>query len=279
MNWVNLKVSTLRHPDYVGCEPVQRATWLNVLTFCTEQENGGRIEGARGWKDRQWQQTCGVMLSEVNTCAPLLTWDGEALVVWQYPLDKEQEVIERREVAKTNGKLGGRPKNQHQNPHGTNGKPTSVSGNNQRRGQRPKAEGERKENEKENPPNPHAEPPAPEKDVKPKTPEALAVAALFNRRPETDWDAKEIKAFKSLVKRGVMNLDAMDAMAEYYASERAKGGEGRHRRDLKTFLNNFDGELDRAESFAAGGNGHVERQPAAYGQPMNKPPEPPPGFR
>lgn len=256
MNWVNLKVSTLRHPDYVGCEPVQRATWLNVLTFCTEQENGGRIEGARAWKDRQWQQTCGVMLSEVNSAAPLLTWEGEALIVWQYPVEKQQEVIERREVAKENGKLGGRPKNQRENPHVTNGKPTSVSGNNRHCPPRPKAEreGKEKENRKENSPKPpDAEPPAPEKDAKPKTPEALAVAELFNRRPETEWDDKEIKAFKALVKRKVMTLAAMGAISDYYAAERPKAGEGRHRRDLKTFLNNFDGELDRAHAFAAGG--------------------------
>lgn len=147
VNWVNLRVSTLRHPDYIGCEPVARAAWLNVLTFCTEQENGGRIEGARAWKDRQWQQTCGVMLSEVDAAAPLLTWDGDALVVWQYPIDKQKEVSEKREVAKANGKLGGRPKNQRE----TNEKPTSVKENNQRRPQRPKAEGEgeRKENRKE----------------------------------------------------------------------------------------------------------------------------------
>lgn len=126
---------------------------------------------------------------------------------------------------------------------------------------------------------PDAEPLAPEKDAKPKTPEALAVAELFNRRPETEWDDKEIKAFKALVKRKVMTLAAMGAISHYYAAERPKAGEGRHRRDLKTFLNNFDGELDRAEAFAANGDRRAEKVPHAFREPFNPPPTPPPGFK
>ena len=34
----------------------------------------------------------------------------------------------------------------------------------------------------------------------------------------------------------------------YYCVERAKGGHGAHRRDLTTFLNNYEGELDRARA-------------------------------
>ncbi len=86
----------------------------------------------------------------------------------------------------------------------------------------------------------------PAKDVVPTSPEALAVAALFGRKPSTVWAKKEIAVFKDGVKRGVITLPNIELIAAYYAKERLKNAEGIHRRDLATFLNNFDGELDRA---------------------------------
>lgn len=103
MEWLNLRTSTLHAPEYIGCDPRARATWVNVMLWCAQQENGGRIEQALGWKDRQWQQTCGVSLREVNAAKPLLSWNGDTLIVWNYPTDKEKTVRERRET----GRIGG----------------------------------------------------------------------------------------------------------------------------------------------------------------------------
>jgi len=88
-------------------------------------------------------------------------------------------------------------------------------------------------------------------DAIPKSPEAVGVANLFSRRLTTAWAEREIKAFRECVKRGVLTVDTIARVADYYAAERAKGDKGIHRRDLATFLNNFDGELDRADAFAA----------------------------
>ena len=86
-----------------------------------------------------------------------------------------------------------------------------------------------------------------EKNV-PTTRTAQRIATLFNRRLTTPWSVPEIKAFKAC---GHI-ADAMLALIEkYYASERAKGEMGIHRRDLCTFLNNWRGELDRAMAFAS----------------------------
>jgi len=74
------------------------------------------------WKDRQWQQTCGVTLAEVQAAAPLLTTDGDDILVWRYPVAKESEVqhlralgraktAKKAEAARANGAQGGRPKN------------------------------------------------------------------------------------------------------------------------------------------------------------------------
>ena len=87
-----------------------------------------------------------------------------------------------------------------------------------------------------------------EKNV-PTTRTAQRIATLFNRRLTTPWSVKEIKAFKAC---GHIADAELELVEKYYASERAKGEtEGRHRRDLCTFLNNWRGELDRAMAFAS----------------------------
>jgi len=108
MIWLNLKTTTLRSPEYAGSEPIQRATWLNLLAYCCEQENGGKIEGCGGWKDRQWQQTLGVTLAEAREECDLWHWEDDALCVAFYPNDKQEEVKAKRDAGKRGGKRSGK---------------------------------------------------------------------------------------------------------------------------------------------------------------------------
>lgn len=90
---------------------------------------------------------------------------------------------------------------------------------------------------------------------------AKSIAALFSRRLTTEWDEKEIAAFKKLPQAEA--LESMPTIAAYYAAERRKGENGVHRHDLGTFLNNFRGELDRARVWRQqhplrNGNGHSD---------------------
>lgn len=181
MNWLNLKTSHLREPAFIGSEPVARATWLCVLSYCIELENGGRIAGARLWKDRQWQQACGVMLSEIQATTNLLTWEGDDLLVWNYPSDKEFEVQQMRELgraksaqkaeaARTNGLQGGRPKKEEKPNDNPTKNPTAETQPNptethRKEGERKGKEGEREEARAEGagahePPEPPGDDPA-----------------------------------------------------------------------------------------------------------------------
>lgn len=108
MHWINLRITTLRSPAFIGSEPVSRATWLAVLAYCCEQENGGVVSECADWKDRQWQQTCGVTREEIDGASKLLCWDGDDLVVWEYPLEKQREIETRREA----GRKGGQSKSE-----------------------------------------------------------------------------------------------------------------------------------------------------------------------
>lgn len=107
MIYLNLKTATLRAPEYIGSEPTQRGTWLNLLCYCCEQENSGIITNCAGWKDRQWQQTAGVTLEEVQSSCDLWQWHGNDLAVLFYPADKQAEVQAKREAGRRGGKKSG----------------------------------------------------------------------------------------------------------------------------------------------------------------------------
>lgn len=109
MDWINLHTSTLDSAEFVGADPTCRATWLCLLRYCCGQENGGRVVDCASWSDRRWQQLARVTKREVTTASDLWTWDGDDLVVWAYPVDKEEEIQTRREIARENGRKGGRP--------------------------------------------------------------------------------------------------------------------------------------------------------------------------
>lgn len=155
MNWINLNVTVLDSEEFLGADPVERATWLCLLRYCIGQENGGRIEGARLWKDRKWQQVVRVTGKEVASECDLWTWDGDDLLVAFYPTDKEAEIQHLRSIgkqtseakraaAKANGSKGGRPtKNPAENPtetqQETHAKPIEieVEGEVERKGKYP----------------------------------------------------------------------------------------------------------------------------------------------
>ena len=103
MNWLNLPVAIIHSPQYVGSDPVHRATWLNLSAYCASQENGGTIEDCRDWKCRRWQQTCGVTKAEVEDTCELWGFEGRSLVIWGYDSDKEIEVAAKRKGGKTGG--------------------------------------------------------------------------------------------------------------------------------------------------------------------------------
>lgn len=155
MNWLNIHTPALRSPEFIGSEPIARATWLYVTAYCCEQENGGRIAGAREWKDRQWQQTCGVTLAEVEASAPLLSWDGPDLVALSYPVEKELEIRAKRIAGKKGGKHRAKAASEAQREAESKGGSDIVSSSASRSDSSrasTEGEGERKEKKKGIPP-------------------------------------------------------------------------------------------------------------------------------
>jgi hypothetical protein len=91
------------------------------------------------------------------------------------------------------------------------------------------------------------EPEAPMKKVRnlPTSDSARRIAALFSRRLTTGWSDREHTAHRKL---GIILPETMDLIDEYYEYQRSQP-RGYHRRDLSTFLNNFQAEVDRASAW------------------------------
>lgn len=96
MDWLNLRVSTLKSPPFINSGLMEKATWLGVLAYCVQQENSGVIVGGFLWKNQQWQQVCGATVRQIRAANKLLSIVGNDIVVFGYPKDKEQEVQARR---------------------------------------------------------------------------------------------------------------------------------------------------------------------------------------
>ncbi len=87
-----------------------------------------------------------------------------------------------------------------------------------------------------------------ERPMIPTTYTAKRISTLFRRRLDTSWSEKEVKQYRRLAKDNLMTPENLELLERYYVYQRKKEN-GIHRRDLYTFLNNFAGELDRAQAW------------------------------
>ncbi len=118
MNYLNLDRSTLKTAKFVSATLEQQGAWINLLGYCVDQENLGRIVGCRKWDDRAWTITAGIRRKNVIGDSPLWTWDNDDLLVEFYP-DRQQKALTAQ---RSGGKKGsnarwGKPVSGDQ-PHG-----------------------------------------------------------------------------------------------------------------------------------------------------------------
>ena len=112
MNYLNIHTDVLKSEEFIGAEPVQRATWLSLMAWCATQENGGKIKQCADWGDRKWLSICGVTSAEVKTACGLFSWEADCLALKFYPIEAEKAVKAKRQA----GKMGGRPKGSKSKP-------------------------------------------------------------------------------------------------------------------------------------------------------------------
>jgi hypothetical protein len=114
MNWINLRTETLRSPEFANAKPGAIETWLKVMAYCCEQENGGCILDGCSWNDRAWLMCCGVTKAEIEAANPLVYDDGAAVFVTAFPDEKQAEVQAKRKAGKHGGKASGKARREAQ---------------------------------------------------------------------------------------------------------------------------------------------------------------------
>lgn len=99
--WLNLNLPiTVKSERFIGSEPVDRATWLCLLSHCAIHETSGLIENCADWPDRKWQQLIQVTLAEVKRECPLWEWRGVDILVWGYPIEAQDNCDRLRKLSK-----------------------------------------------------------------------------------------------------------------------------------------------------------------------------------
>ena len=234
MNWLNIELSTLRSESYIGAEPLDRATWLNLTAYCCDQENGGTIEGAGSWGERKWMQLAGVTLEEAHRECGLFVWDGDNLTITFYPADKEAEVQAKRKAGRTSGRKKGTP-NLPKSSSASSSAHSSV--NTEGKGK----EVERKENKTKEPREKSAleiEREIVYKELRER------IRVLCGRKPETGWDTKELNKLRVVARRdGVMG--ELEEIELFYSRIQKKF----RKQSIATLLNQWTRELDRAANW------------------------------
>lgn len=105
MNHLNIETSVLLSHDFLRIEPVERAIWLALLAYCVQQENGGVLKGAEGWKDFDWWMR-GIDPGTVPDSPTLWSFEDGDLHLHHYPIRNENWV----KMSRAGGAKGGRPK-------------------------------------------------------------------------------------------------------------------------------------------------------------------------
>lgn len=78
------------------------------------------------------------------------------------------------------------------------------------------------------------------------TPEQIRLAAILRRKPETSWDAKELKAYRSI---GPISEEDFQKLEAYYRY-RPKGEDTMYRKTkFSTFIADFNGQLEKARAW------------------------------
>jgi hypothetical protein len=114
MDYAKLQLVHTRSAAWRVATMTARGAAVSVLAYCADQENGGRIEGARAWERGVWREIMGVKASEIEVAVAcgLLAWEGNDLVctLWDH------KGFNALKVKRANG------------PHGAKGGPYGTLG-------------------------------------------------------------------------------------------------------------------------------------------------------
>ena len=91
-------------PEFSESDFEQIGAWVYLMTYCASQENGGRVQGAKGRKDAFFDRSLRVSRAILEQESQLWAWAGEDLLIHFYSLEAEQNYQKKRESGQKGGK-------------------------------------------------------------------------------------------------------------------------------------------------------------------------------
>lgn len=104
MYYVNIELSHIRGPEFMGATAEQQGAWLCLLSYCCEVENRGTIPNCADWTAMQWQRIVGVDEHLLRTDCGLWKREGPNLIVTFYPIRQQERFEKRRRDAAAGGR-------------------------------------------------------------------------------------------------------------------------------------------------------------------------------
>jgi hypothetical protein len=278
VNYFSTQLSTLADPTFRRSDYKDRGIWVTLLAFCVLQENKGIIKGAKTWTEFEFEQVLGVRKECIDGTHHLWNFNQDDLVVWRYP-DGDQAALEKQREANTlkarikhlglriaalragrdRGDAGCTAAAVQAAEQELSSLYATLSALGQVRGGQGKSGQVRSGEGKKGIRVPRGSVlPA---EVADHEKRLLAINAIMGRRDSTRWSEKEFAAFKAA---GLAAMDDADFVAQaeavrgYYGAplpllRSCWGVAGTEkdfrRRELVTLLNNWPGEVDRAEAW------------------------------
>lgn len=288
MNYFSTDVATLADFTFRRSSFVDRGIWITLISFCSMQENGGRIKDFEQWSDHECIAVLGISKDAIAGVHHLWEIKGSDLVVWRYPKGDESALSRTRLLNSIKQKLRHAQDRLNQLRITSTGGSTvgseseiqaaedtvsalrqelhTASSSQVRSGQVRSSQVKSGE-EKKVPETP----PARKGKVgsvhfsevtEPIRSRLIAINEVINRRDDTRWSAKEFAAFNAA---GLGKLDdesfdlQVEALRTYYRTPIAilgpllgwKPGQDFHRQGLEALLNNWGGEVDRSHHAVA----------------------------
>lgn len=116
MNYWNVPTDILCSPDLGKAPYSSIGIWFRVMIYCCRAENDGRIVGGATWSNMELLVNIGCKMEHIKAAHPLITIEGDDLVIGHYPSSSLQAVRYKREIGKTGGR-----KSHQQNNHKVSG--------------------------------------------------------------------------------------------------------------------------------------------------------------
>ena len=130
MKFFAVHVSDLETEAFMSASGDQIATWLFLHAYCSKQENGGIVEGAKDMTAKFWGRH-GIDKAIVDTECPLWRWEDDKLVVEPYDIEGEALALKKAAGGKEGasrrwGKRDGTPTS---SPDGSPNAPYPIQSN------------------------------------------------------------------------------------------------------------------------------------------------------